>query len=203
MHGEWITGEGGRLEHRYPSYRDLGARFGVTKTVIHRFAKRHNCLERRAGSGAEPEPQGAPSSKPAPAAPPSEDADASAGAPPRAEDGDEPMLPTVREIFVTWVRAVQDGEVRITSAGEIEKMIRIAADLDAEAQVRALIPEGVRSLDELQDLHEARVAAYEASTPAARGEVPVGLPPSAGADTGGDGADRGEEGPDADGGDAC
>lgn len=206
VHGEWITDEHGRMCHRYPSYRDLAARFGVTKTVIHRFARRHNCLERRAGSGADVQPPKRPAAAQAPAtSPQAEPSDASEAAAEGADGAgsdavDARMMPTIREIFVTWVRAVQAGEIRIASAGEIEKMMRIAADLDAEAQMRALIPEGVPTLDELQDLYEARMAAYEASSPAERGEIPIGIPgcdvvydaPSPGDEHAGSESDEGE-----------
>ena len=185
VHGEFVEEDGGRVTHHYPSYRELAERLGVGTTVIHRFARRHNCLERRAGSGAEVDPSRGPVPPQAPTsdAPPGDapkttpEVGGSAAADTAGPDAVDPrMMPTIREIFVTWVRAVQAGEIRIASAGEIEKMMRIAADLDAEAQMRALIPEGVPTLDELQDLYEARMAAYEASSPAERGEIPIGLP---------------------------
>lgn len=182
VHGEFVEADGGRPSHRYPSYRELANRFGVGTTFINRFARRHNCLERRAGSGAEVKPpESATASQaqvPAADALPGGQPDATSlgSEEARTDGGDARMLPTIRDIFVTWVRAVQGGEIRITSAGEIEKMMRIAADLDAEAQMRALIPEGVPTLDELQDIYEARVAAYAASSPAERGEVPIGIP---------------------------
>lgn len=176
IHGEWLTEDDGRPEHRYPSYRELAERFGVTKTVVFRFSRRHNCLERRAGSGVDDSRTRAEEVSDEDAASAAEDVEALLAESDFGADGDDRrLLPTVREIFVTWVRAVREGEVRITSAGEIEKMMRIAADLDAEAQMRALIPEGVPTLDELQDLYEERQRAFEASTPAMRGRVPVGL----------------------------
>lgn len=190
VHGEFVDEEGGRPSHRYPSYRELADRFGVGTTFINRFARRHNCLERRAGSGAAVEPPPRPGALQAratsPAAGSSDASEAAVSGADGPNDGDGAapdvvdarMMPTIREIFATWVRAVQAGEIRITSAGEIEKMMRIAADLDAEAQMRALIPEGVPTLDELQDLYEARMAAYEASSPAERGEIPIGIPGS-------------------------
>lgn len=165
VHGEFTTDADGEVTHRYPSFRDLAERFGISFTLVQRFARRHNCLERRAGSGAQPPAEAPPPPPAAPAAP---------HAP--ATPGSAPMLPTVREIFVGWVKAVQAGEVRIASAGEIEKMMKIAADLDAEAQMRALIPVGVPTLEELQDLHEKLLREYDATTPEGRGELDlVGL----------------------------
>jgi hypothetical protein len=165
VHGEFTTSSDGVVEHRYLSFRELADRFGISFTLVQRFARRHNCLERRAGSGAEPPPTLAP------AATIAASESSAADAPTTAAPTTQAMLPTIREIFVTWVRAVQAGEIRIASAGEIEKMMKIAADLDAEAQMRALIPAGVPTLEELQDLHERLLREYEATTPAERGEL--------------------------------
>lgn len=151
MHGEFGDGPDGRTVHSYPTIRELAERFGVSRTTVQRFAQRHNCLARRAGGADAPSP------------------------PASAMRDPERMLPTIREIFVTWIGAVQRGEIVITSAGEIEKMMRIAADLDAEAQMRALIPAGIPTLDELQDLHERAMREYVGTTPGERGELPVGL----------------------------
>lgn len=40
-----VTGENSRL---YPSYAELGERYRVTKAMIGEFARKHNCLLRRA-----------------------------------------------------------------------------------------------------------------------------------------------------------
>ena len=175
IHGEWTEGPDGVERHRYPTYRELAERFGVKKTTVFRFSRLHNCLERRAGSGVEGVPHPAGEVAEDEAAEAAKDVEELLAETDTVEGDDQRMLPTVREIFVTWVRAVQDGEIRITSAGEIEKMMRIAADLDAEAQMRALIPEGVPTLEDLQDLYEERQRGFEASTPAMRGRVPIGL----------------------------
>lgn len=187
IHGEWESEPGQPPRHRYPSYRELADRFGIAKSTVFRFSRHHNCLERRAGSGVEDPPARTEEVSPDDAANAAEDVEALLAESDFGEEGDDQrLLPTVREIFVTWVRSVREGEIRITSAGEIEKMMRIAADLDAEAQMRALIPEGVPTLDELQELYEERQRAFEASTPAMRGRVPIGLdeplPPSVAAE---------------------
>ena len=161
IHGELRDREDGRVEHKYPSFRDLAGRFGVSLTTIQRFASRHNCLERRRRATGSPPSEGDPKCTPD-------------GAP--EPDVEEPRaLPEARRFVRAWLRAVSDGEIRIESAGEVEKVLRIAAEFDAEAQNRAIIPKGIRTLEELQDLHERSLREYDASTPGERGLIPIGI----------------------------
>ena len=47
VHGEKVELEGGKATARYPTYRELGERFGVSFSLIAQYSKQHNCLLRR------------------------------------------------------------------------------------------------------------------------------------------------------------
>lgn len=159
VHGEFETPtDDSPATHRYPSFRELAARFGISKTAVERFASRHNCLERRAHPGS-------------PVATPRMSVGEQATAERKAKS--TPQL--VREIFRKWVEDVHAGEIRIATTGEIERMFRLSADYEAEAQLRAMLPAGVLSLEEMQDLYERRTREYEQALPGERGLVPIGI----------------------------
>lgn len=148
-------------QHRYPTYRELAERFDLSHATVHRFARRRNCLERRTGSGAlerAREQHVAPDTPTVAASP-----------------ADERLYPSVRDIAFDWVASVKRGEVRIVNAAELDRLLKLAADLDAEAQQRAMLPAGYPTLEELQDLYERREREYTATTPGERGEIPIGL----------------------------
>jgi len=165
VHGEFATTDAGAA-HRYLSYRELAERFGVGLGVVHRFARRHNCLERRVGSGALERPPAVI------AVPTSGDL---ANQPTTAPGTYLRLLPSIREIFVELVESVKRGDTRIASAAEIERMMHIAADLDAEAQQRAMLPPGYPTIEEIEEQYERRMREYEATSPGERGEIPIGL----------------------------
>jgi hypothetical protein len=46
--GEKVTDEAsGREEIRYPSFRDVATRYGVSKSLVGKYAAKHNCMKRR------------------------------------------------------------------------------------------------------------------------------------------------------------
>ncbi|MDY0004425.1 MAG: hypothetical protein RBU30_24215 [Polyangia bacterium] len=48
VHGEVKVGEDGEGSlWRYPSYRELGEKYGVSHSLIARYSRNHNCLKRR------------------------------------------------------------------------------------------------------------------------------------------------------------
>jgi hypothetical protein len=157
--GEFTGGDDAR--HRYPSYRELAERFGLSHASVHRFARRRNCLERRTGSGALERPRGPDAPPTAPVVAPS--------------ITDQRLYPSVREIAFDWVAAVKRGEVRIANAAELDRLLRLAADLDAEARQRELLPTGYPTIEEIEDFCERRDREYGLTSAGERGEVPVGL----------------------------
>lgn len=48
VHGEVVPREDGTSTMVYPSYRDLALRFCVSHSLVAQYARRHNCMRRRA-----------------------------------------------------------------------------------------------------------------------------------------------------------
>jgi hypothetical protein len=46
--GEDVMGPDGARRHRFPSFREIGGRFGVSHSLVAKYAREHNCVERRA-----------------------------------------------------------------------------------------------------------------------------------------------------------
>lgn len=160
VHGDFETADHGPVSHHYPSFRELAQRFGVSKTIIQRFATRHNCIARRRPVGAlQP---GAAEAASGPSAP-------------IASSVERRLYPSAREIAFEWVDQIKRGDVRIASAAELERLLRLAADLDAEARQRELLPKGYPTIEEIEDFCEQRDREYGLTSPGERGEIPIGL----------------------------
>jgi hypothetical protein len=46
--GEDVMGPDGERRHRFPSFREIAGRFGVAHSLVAKYAREHNCVERRA-----------------------------------------------------------------------------------------------------------------------------------------------------------
>ena len=161
VHGDFETTDDGSVSHRYPSFRELADRFGVSKTVIQRFATRHDCLARRTRAGAHEASPRPTASEPS--------------TPTGASSAQGRLYPSAREIAFDWVEQIKRGDVRIASAAELERLLRLASDLDAEARQRELLPTGYPTIEEIEDFCEQRDREYGLTSPGERGEIPIGL----------------------------
>lgn len=175
VHGEEIVDEEGRERRRYPTYRELAKRFGVSKSLIGRYSSEHNCLaRRRKAQWDEDEP-------PEIAADP-EQAEA-------AERLDEALIASKAKGFAVdrilrlaeqWLvhleEAVNEGRLRPDIA-DLERFIRVIREAKEQPDERAGIPEGMPTLEDLQDLYEENRRRDAEETPAMCGRLPIGTIP--------------------------
>lgn len=136
VHGE--AGEDGLL--RYPSYRELGARFGVAHSVVADYARRHNCRGRREQATADVRERVG------------ERVVAM-----RAEQAaveEAALLRMLDRYFLAFEQALLEGRVRCDSPSDFNLMCRLKAFLQGDADSRSEVVDGI-SLEELQKRHRA------------------------------------------------
>lgn len=156
VRGESIDANGQPIAGvRFPSYRELGERFGVSHTVITRFSRDNNCLERRKGENQ---------------ARIAERIDSMLRE--RPSHLTLEVVSELRELALSLLRdSMNDGRYKPDIA-DVERFWRVEKDMLATLHAhRAGLPDGVPSLEELQQAYEEREAEYARTTPGMRGEV--------------------------------
>jgi hypothetical protein len=165
VHGEVVEPEGGDKEGgqilpvRYPSYRELGRRYGVAHALIARYSSEHNCLARRKQFQADVRQ--------------------------RADEKlaelraniisltEADIQRTIDLFLAQFEQALQEGRVRCDNPADYNLMVRLRAFVMGEAESRKEVIEGMPTLVEIQARYEASRHRWENSTPAMRGEVPL------------------------------
>jgi len=138
----------------YPSYRALAKRFGISHSVVSDYAKKHDCLRRRATNQARVEA--------------------------RTDDKLVEMLSTVLAVskertvrlldrfIIEFEKTMDEGRVRTDSLTDLNLVVRLKEFLlggaDSRQEVHAAL-----SLEELQARHREMLAAIEAASDAERG----------------------------------
>jgi hypothetical protein len=169
VHGEVEPGEDGKSgSPRFPSYRELGGRFGVSHTVIGRYAVQHNCLARRKRAQQVVQSKVADKLNEL-----------------RAEaivTNEADMLRAIDRFLVQFETALEEGRVRTDNPADYNLMVRLRAFIMGDADSRKEVLSGMPTLEEIQARYEASRRRWKNSTPAMRGEVPlveqVSPPPS-------------------------
>jgi hypothetical protein len=156
--GETVRDEAtGHETVRYPSYRELGRRYGVSGSLIGRYATDHRCLERREENAARERMR-------------FEQIVVEKRAEARAISAADAVA-IVDDYIRRFRDALEDGRVRADVAGDFNTMMRLKAFLEGKADSRQEV-HGMITLEDMQARHRALRAQLEALDPAVTGEVP-------------------------------
>ena len=164
------TDDGSGTTTVFPSYRQLGDRFGVSYSVISDYAKKHNCMARR--ERAQLRTQLRVEEKMVEA---------------RAEAiavTKERELQIIDSYLMGFEKAIGEGRVRFDNPTDYNTMARLKEFLQGGADSRPEVHAAL-SLDTLQAKHRDTRRALTDATPAERGELPVPQPETK-ADQGGE-----------------
>ena len=167
--GELTPAVDGEIQQiRYPSYRELGERFGVAHTLVATYSKRHNCLRRREEAI---ERVRAKTDK--------------AMVEMRAKGlslSREETVKIIDKFLMQFFEALDEGRVRCDNASDFNTMVRLKEFVSGGPDSRSEVQGGL-TLHTLQARHRALVTAARAA-PEIRGELTAkdgSRPPSAGA----------------------
>ena len=155
------TDDGSGTTTVFPSYRQLGDRFGVSYSVISDYAKKHNCMARR--ERAQLRTQLRVEEKMVEA---------------RAEAiavTKERELQIIDSYLMGFEKAIGEGRVRFDNPTDYNTMARLKEFLQGGADSRPEVHAAL-SLDTLQAKHRDTRRALTDATPAERGELPVPQP---------------------------
>jgi hypothetical protein len=142
---------------RYPSYRELGRRYGVSAALIGRYASQHRCMERREENHARQQIR-------------FEQKVVEKCAEARAISTAEAVA-IVDDYIRRFRDALDEGRVRADGASDFNTMMRLKAFLEGKADSRQEV-QGVITLEQMQARHRALRAQLEALDPAVTGELP-------------------------------
>ena len=154
--GEVVPSEDGSSRVDYPGYRELAARFGVSNSLIARYAKAHNCLRRRAD--AEQRTRAMAESKIMER---------------RAEQlavTNEDAIQLLDKILLQVIATVEEGRFRADNAADLNTLLRLKQLLVGGADSRQEMTGGI-TLEMMQARHREMMCILAESTPAERGEV--------------------------------
>lgn len=188
VHGEEATTPSGKPTRRFPSYRELAERFGISKSLVGRYAQQHNCVARRraaleAGKAPTPPADTAASSAHVPRSPPpAPELEQSAGELDGALRGADDGLSVERILRMAerWLdlleEAIDEGRLKPDLA-DLERFIRVIKAAKEEGDERAGIPEGMPTLADLERLYAENERRAREETPAMQGRLPHGTIP--------------------------
>jgi hypothetical protein len=155
--GEVVRDEAtGHEDLRYPSYRELGRRYGVSGSLIGQYATQHQCMQRREDNRLREQIR-------------FEQKVIEKRAEARALSTAE-AIGIIDEYLRGFQEAVADGRVRFDSPGDFNTMARLKEFLTGNADSRQEV-QGVVTLDQLQMRHRALRDQLEGIDPALTGAV--------------------------------
>ena len=150
---------------QYPSYRDLARRYGVSNSVIARYAKEHDCQRRREVA------KGRVAAK-------ADQKLVELRAHALAVSKDE-QVRIIDGYLSAFEKALADGRVRCDNPSDFNLLCRlrefILGGADSRQEVHASL-----SLEVIQERHRQLLRTRQESTPATRGELPGGHEQAAG-----------------------
>ena len=123
---------------RYPSFREIGERFGVSKSLIGKYAAKHNCLKRREENRAREQIQ-------------YEQRVVKKRAEARALSTDDAVR-IIDDYLHRFEEALEEGRVRFDNAGDFNTMLRLKEFVQGRADSRQEI-QGMLTLEEIQARH--------------------------------------------------
>lgn len=168
--GEKVVDEaGGHEDVRYPSFREVAQRFGVSKSLIGQYADKHNCMNRREENRAREQIQ-------------FEQELVKKRAKSRALSTDD-ELRIIDDYLRGFEQAVKEDRVRYDNPADFNTMVRLKEFKQGRADSRQEV-HGLISLEEIQARHKALQARLSAQEPALAGRIEDNEPRRETADTG-------------------
>lgn len=157
VHGEVRELEDGGGEYvHYPTYRELGERYGVAHSVIAKYATQHNCLNRRKQTKKRVRDI-------------SDDKLAELRAEALAVKRDD-IVRAIDRFLVDFETALREGRVRCDNPSDYNTIVRLRAFVLGDSDSRAELIVGLTP-EELARRHKEYQQAMGDSTPEVRGEV--------------------------------
>jgi len=137
--GEAVTDEAtGESVRRFPSFREVAERYGVSKSLVGRYAAKHNCLKRREENRVREQIQ-------------FETEVVKKRAKARALSADDAVR-IIDDYLQRFDEALEEGRVRFDSAGDFNTMLRLKEFVQGRADSRQEI-QGMLTLEEIQARH--------------------------------------------------
>lgn len=136
--GEEVENENGFIVVHYPSYRDLGVRYGVAPSLIAGFSQRHNCLRRRKDTKIRAQALAE-----------------SLVIERRAADlavTTEDALRIIDMGIIEFGKALEEGRARVDTVADLNTLLRLKQLLLGDADSRQEVVHGI-SLEDLQQKH--------------------------------------------------
>jgi hypothetical protein len=155
------TDDGSGTATVFPSYRQIGDRFGVSYAVISEYAKKHNCMARRERARARTQLR-------------VEEKMVEARAEAIAVTKDR-ELQIIDAYLMGFEKAIGEGRVRFDNPTDYNTMARLKEFLQGGADSRPEVHAAL-SLDTLQGRHRDTRRALVETTAAERGEIVVPPP---------------------------
>ena len=149
--------ETGHETIRYPSYRELGRRYGVSGSLIARYSSQRQCMERREENRVRQQIR-------------FEQKVIEKCTEARAISAAEAVA-IVDDYIRRFREALDGGRVRADGASDFNTMMRLKAFLEGKADSRQEV-HGMITLEDMQARHRALRAQLESLDPAVTGEVP-------------------------------
>ena len=155
VHGEKIQ-EGKSTRTHFPSYREIGERFGVSHSSVARYSQRHNCLQRRQQTAKE-------------VLRISDKKLAQFRADELTLKRDD-MIRMLEKYLVQFEEALSEGRVRCDNPTDFNTMVRLREFLLGNAEADTGAVAGI-TLEQIEERYMAMQKMWDESTPAMRGEV--------------------------------
>ena len=156
--------DGETSDVRYPSYRELAARYGVSHSLIAQYSKRHDCLRRRESARVRITARAEQKL-----------VELRASAMAYSRDDELRLIDT---FLLGFEKALAEGRVRYDDPSDFNLMVRlktfIQGGADSRQEVRAAL-----SLDDLQARHREVMRGRVDLDPALTGMVPSSRPRAA------------------------
>lgn len=140
----------GEERHRYPSLAELASRYGISSSLVWRYANKSKCFERRKEAHARTQAR-------------TQEKIVEKLSDERAIAASD-VLGLVDDFLRSFGKALREGKVRTDSAGDLEKMIRVRELLTGGADARTELQAGL-SLEAIQERHRRQRGQAERLTP--------------------------------------
>ena len=156
VHGEVVEAEAGGTTIVYPSYRNLGERYGCSHSLIAQYSLKHNCLRRRKEAKARVVAKTEQKLI---------EQRATAIALSREQE-----VQIIDECLVSFGKEVAEGRVRFDDPAHFDRLCRLKEYLQGGADSRQEIHAAL-SLQDLQTRHARMLRISQQASAAERGEV--------------------------------
>ena len=155
--GENVTDEAtGKTVVRFPSFAEVGKRYGVSKSLVGKYAAQHNCLKRREENRVREQIQ-------------FETEVVKKRAKARAISTDDAVR-IIDDYLQRFDEALKEDRVRFDSAGDFNTMLRLKEFVQGRADSRQEI-QGMLTLEEIQARHRRLRDDLDALDPGLAGAV--------------------------------